>query len=105
MVLTECLKLRVKLMNAILVSLPCQLLHLIGKPLTLDLLKSLLGGSLLVITAARDGRRTPVTSRRGILVRLSLILVDTFSCLSRPCPTTTSAQAVPLNSKGSSRVV
>jgi hypothetical protein len=31
MVLTECLKLGVKLMNAILVRLPCQLLHLIGK--------------------------------------------------------------------------
>lgn len=31
MVLTECLKLGVKLMNAVLVGLPCQLLHLIGK--------------------------------------------------------------------------
>jgi len=81
MVLTECLKLGVKLMNAVLVRFPCQLLHPIGKPLTLGLLKSLLGGSLLVIAAARDGRRTPATSRRGGLVRLSLILNGAFSCL------------------------
>ena len=66
-------------MNAILVGLPCQPLHLVGKlrgayeyriqldteityALTLDLPESLLGGCLLVITAARDSRRTPATS-------------------------------------------
>lgn len=80
MVLTERLELRVKLMDAILVSLPCQFLHLIGKlrgaheydtrpdaigityAFTLDLLESLLGSRLLVIAGTRDARRIPTTS-------------------------------------------
>jgi hypothetical protein len=47
-------------------------------------LKSPLGGSLLVIAAARDGRGTPAAPRRRGLVRLSLILNilnGAFSCL------------------------
>ena len=80
MVLTERLELGIKLMDAIFVSRPCQFLHLIGKlrgaheddirpdaigityALTLDLLKSLLGGRLLVIAATRDARGIPTTS-------------------------------------------